>query len=101
MKRRNVFYLVETIQPWVGTDKFAQMPREVTTRHKLFRDDDAAWEAFHNDVKRWKEWGAREFYTFTYTDDYEGLMQMRQFVITIDGKEFVGYTKIMELKARG
>lgn len=100
MKRRNVFYLVETIQPWVGVDRFSLLPNEVTTKHQLFKNENEAYDAFHLDCMKWREWGGREFNTFHYDNREDGLLQMRQFILPIDGKEFVGYTKIIELKAR-
>ena len=101
MKLRNVFYLVETIHPWVGVDRFALVPNEVTASHKLFKNETEAYEAFHLDCTKWREWGGREFNTFHYQGNREdGLLQMRQFILPIDGKEFVGYTKIIELKAK-
>lgn len=105
MKQRNVFYLVETIQPWVGVDRFEIEPHGVTTNHKLFRDENEAYDAFFLDCKLWSTWGAeacavREFNTFHCSDRPDGLLQMRQFIITIDKKEYVGYTKIIKLKAK-
>ena len=105
MKKRNVFYLVETVQPWVGVNRFEIEPHEVTANHKLFRDENEAYDAFHLDCKLWTTWGAgacsvREFNTFFGFDRPDGLLQMRQFIVTIDGEEYVGYTKIIKLKAK-
>lgn len=97
--KKNEYYLVETIQPWVAVEKFAQHPIEVTTNHKLFKDEEEAYEAFYEDCKLWDRCGARKFNDY-FRNEQTRLIRMCQYVMTIDGSEFVGYTKLVKVELR-
>lgn len=97
--KKNEYYLVETIQPWVAVEKYASHPMEVTTNHKLFKDEAKAYEAFYEDCKLWDRCGARKFNDY-FRNEQNGLIRMCQYVMTIDGSEFVGYTKLIKVELR-
>lgn len=104
MKQRNVFYLVETIEPWLAS-KFGEDKMNVVGRTLLFRDDTEAWDEFYKDCERWEQAGFKTFdHFFEATESYmvnkEGLIRARQFTRTIDDRELVGYTRLYRIKAK-
>lgn len=97
--KKNEYYLVETIQPWVAVEKFASHPMEVTTNHKLFKCEEEAYEAFYEDCKLWERYDAKKFNDY-FRNEQNGLIRMCQYVMVLGGTEFVGYTKLVKVELR-